>query len=286
MLTQPACLPCFSRQISQAARLVAHTAELQNRISNAAEMLLADLDMQLSPPENAVPIYELIARLAENSDPFAALKTASTGQALRLRPQAAAIIKNSVDPIATALRFAIAGNIMDYGALEKFDIDRSLAGCLNGLPAIDDSANLIADLAKAETVLYLADNCGELVFDGLLIETMGREVTVAVKERPVINDATLEDAAISGLPNCRVITNGTGCPGTPLASCSASFRAAFARADLIISKGQGNFETLSEVEAPIYFLLTVKCATVAEHLKEKTGNKVPALGDLVVLRNR
>ena len=117
---------------------------------------------------------------------------------------------------------------------------------------------------------------------------LARGLTLGGYGEPTLSPLLLEVLSLGHTYACTttLITNGTGCPGTPLASCSASFRAAFARADLIISKGQGNFETLSEVEAPIYFLLTVKCATVAEHLKEKTGNKVPALGDLVVLRNR
>jgi uncharacterized protein with ATP-grasp and redox domains len=122
----------------------------------------------------------------------------------------------------------------------------------------------------------------------LLIEILSQEVTVAVKAQPVINDATLADAKASGLPRtCRVITNGTACPGTPLSSCSPAFRAIFAQADLIISKGQGNFETLSEMQAPIYFLLTVKCETVAQHLKELTGEtqRPLVLGDLILLKN-
>ena len=140
-------------------------------------------------------------------------------------------------------------------------------------------------------VLYLADNCGEIVFDGLLIRELQRqgcEVTLAVRGTPIINDATMEDVKACGMDSlCRVIDNGTGCPGTPLADCSAVFQQAFAGADIILSKGMGNFETLSEVAAPIFFLFMVKCDRVVLHLREMINEKTPGdvkIGDMIFMQ--
>ncbi|MDH3394130.1 MAG: ARMT1-like domain-containing protein, partial [Desulfobulbaceae bacterium] len=137
------------------------------------------------------------------------------------------------------------------------------------------------------SILYLADNCGEIVFDSLLIEQLGpQKITLAVKERPIINDALITDTASCGLNNlCTVISNGTDCPGTPLAQCSEEFQDCFHNADLIISKGQGNFETLSESNAPLYFLLTVKCPVVVDHVNMLAGKSTRvSMGEMILLK--
>ncbi len=111
-----------------------------------------------------------------------------------------------------------------------------------------------------------------------------QKVVVAVKEKAIINDALYEDALECGLDKlCRIISNGTQCPGTPLSMCSREFQNLFQNADLIISKGQGNFETLSEVKAPVYFLLTVKCPVVGDHINQLSGRKVQT-GNMVLLK--
>ncbi len=254
--------------------------------SGDAEPLLAKLDLRLSPPENAVPIYDLIADLSGNSDPFAIIKRESNSVALKLLPRLRSLVSESDDPLRTAARLSIAGNIIDYGAQQNFDLTGTIAGCLNKKPAVDHFENFRERLARAEHILYLADNCGELVFDRIFIEQLSKPVTLAVKRRPIINDALYDDAVTCGLDRiCRLIDNGTGCPGTPLSACSPEFRAEFRAADLIISKGQGNFETLSEIAAPLFFLLLVKCPVVAKHAAAKAGLRPEdvRIGDLLIL---
>jgi uncharacterized protein with ATP-grasp and redox domains len=231
----------------------------------------------------------MIAEKSGCSDIFADLKDLSNRKALDLLPELVKKVEESNEPLRTAALLAIAGNIIDYGAHHDFDINTSIEKCLHTKPAIDDLEQLRRDLDKAGKILYLGDNCGEAAFDRLLIAQTGEEITYAVKERPIINDALKEDAATCGLGDlCRIISNGTDCPGTPLEKCSEEFREIFAEADLIISKGQGNFETLSEVSAPIYFLLMVKCEVVAEHVAELTGRQPGSIktGDLVLMKNR
>ncbi len=288
MRTELDCLVCLYRQALNTARLATDSEELQRRILSEAAALLPRLDPSLSPPENSIRLYRLIARLSENPDPYAKLKKTGNEHALRLRDRAQKSISAAHDPLYTAILFAIAGNIIDHGALHDFDLDETINECLRRTPAIDDYTQLKEDLKGAENILYLGDNCGEIVFDGLLIELLPGTVTLALKEKPIINDALPADARLCGLDKiCRIISNGTDCPGTPLNLCSGEFKAAMAKADLIISKGQGNFETLSHLKSgpPLYFLLTTKCPIVAQRAREMAGAAAEIVsGDTLLMR--
>lgn len=295
MQTTLDCLPCFLRQTLYAARLCSTDSRVQKRIVTGILPVLADVDFYRSPPENAVQIYHRIADLGGCLDPFAALKKESNDAALRLRPRLLAMIAAASDPLAATVKLAMAGNIIDYGAQQSFDVEQTIDNCLANEPWGGDLARFLDEVEQAGRILYLADNCGELVFDGLFIErlaAMGKEITLAVKEKPIINDALAADAEECGLDRyCSVITNGTGCPGTPLVRCSRILRETFFNADLIISKGQGNFETLAGTAGPIYYLLTVKCGVVAEQIarqadRSATTGERPGLGAMVLMKNR
>jgi len=287
------CLVCFIRQALSAARLSTKDPELHRRVLDQVGQMLAKVELTKTPPDNAVFLYRLIADITGNPDPFAELKKQSNDFALSIRGQVSEKIVAAQDSLQTALRFAACGNIIDYAAQHTFDATTAMADCENQPFAIDDYPRLVAEMEKnnAAKILYLADNCGEIVFDGLLIRELQRHgclVTLAVRGAPIINDATLEDVHACGMDSlCRIIGNGTGCPGTPLADCSTVFQQAFAEADIILSKGMGNFETLSEVAAPLFFLFMVKCDRVVIHLREmiarKTGGNVE-IGDMIFMQ--
>ncbi|MBU0730854.1 MAG: DUF89 family protein [Proteobacteria bacterium] len=282
------CFSCFRRQTEKTAILAGIEKNIFPFLLAEVEKIYKRFSSDLSPPEIAVHVYGLIAELSGNSDPYASLKMESTRQALNLMPFAQEKIKSAKDPLYASILHALAGNVIDYGSQHEFDIHQAFDTCLSNTPAINDYHGLKRDIHSARTILFLGDNCGEIVFDRLFIREMKKDVIFVVKEKPVINDATLSDARASGLESvCRVITNGTGCPGTPLAQCSEEFQQLFKDAELIISKGQGNFETLSEAKGPIYFLLTVKCNVVADHLmhlKKIPGTKIRT-GDMVIMKN-
>ena len=287
MQTALECLPCFLKQALYTARLSTDSEAQRKEIIDAVARLLPDLEMSRTPPENSILVYATIANLSSCRDPFAALKKQSNQQAMDLLPQLVSMLNQAQDPLLTALKLSIAGNIIDYGAHHDFNLDKALRECLVKEPAVNHYRQFIADLGRSKNILYLADNCGELVFDGLVLEQLGGKVTLAVKETPIINDALVTDVMDCGLDKvATIVSNGTGCPGTPLGICSEEFQKIFAQADLIISKGQGNFETLSETQAPIYFLLTVKCPIVAEHATEllTTTDKGIKNGDMVFMR--
>lgn len=284
MKTALECLPCLLRQTLHTARLATTDQKLQLAILNEVARLLPTLDHRLSPPENSVPVYNLIARLSKCPDPYQKIKKESNQMAIAICQNLTDTIKDQDDPLFAAIMFAIAGNIIDYGSRQNFDADKAIDNCLMTELALNDYQMLARDLGKAKRILYLADNCGEIAFDRLVIEQLPATTTLVVKDGPIINDALAEDARECGIDRiCRIIGNGTNCPGTPLDQCSDSLQKEFNRADIIISKGQGNFETLSETAGPIYFLLTIKCPVVADHIQELSGRPA-ANGDLVLFK--
>ncbi len=287
MKTTLDCLPCFLQQALKTAKLSTSSTDVQKNIMKRALKFLEGLDLEKTPPENAVGLYALIAEISVCPDPFAAIKEKSNNFALHLKSHISEKINQQKDPLQAALLFSIAGNIIDYGAIHSFDMEQTIHNALDHELAINDYSALEQDLKRAKKILYLADNSGELVFDAIVIEKLTQhEVIVAVKEKPIINDATIEDAHKCGLKKlCRIITNGTGCPGTPLTTCSKEFQKIFHEADLIISKGQGNFETLSDVNAPIYFLLTVKCPVIRDHIARTSGQDVQC-GQLLLMKGK
>ena len=296
MKTSVDCLACFMDQALRVARISTTDETVHLDVARAVATLLPQMEMSLTPPENSVAVYATIARITGCADPYLALKKASNDQALAILPDLLREVAQGEAPLLAAIRLAIAGNIIDYGAMRSFDVEATLARARIIPFVIDASRQLferVCRLPARSRVLYLADNCGEIVYDSLVIRClvdMGLEVIVAVKEGPIINDALFADALACGLDQySRIITNGTACPGTPLASCSVEFLHAFRGADLIFSKGQGNFETLSEVvaetEADIFFLLTVKCPVVGAHLAQLTGKRLdelPGQGEMVL----
>lgn len=292
MRTSLDCLVCFMKQARSIGRLAGTDLAAQRLLCNEAGRFIPAVDTSRSPPENAIALYEIFARILESDDPFAKAKQESNELALSLRDEIKERIAKADDPLRAAVRAAIGGNIIDHAAQHVFDAAQTMQDCFEREFVIDDYAALRQAVGKSgHKVLYLCDNCGEIVFDGLLIEQLQRcgcHVTAAVRGGPIINDAALADARASGVDRlCPVISSGIACPGTPLARCSAEFRAHFQTAELIISKGMGNFETLSETAAPLFFLFTVKCGQVARHLAERQGLHQGALtgsGEMVLLR--
>lgn len=267
------CYPCFMRQALSAARRSGAPEALQRQILLTTMDELSTLPADITPPRMAQAVHRQIRRLTKNSDPWRADKLEATRQALALYPELKERVGQSPDPLQTALRIAIAGNIIDSGVSEGYDLEATLERVLNQPFAINDPESFRSALAQSKAILYLADNVGETVFDRVLIETLDRPVTYAVKAAPIINDATREDATAAGLDELtEVIDNGSDAPGTLLDQCSGIFRERFEQADLIIAKGQGNYESLSDQPAPIFFLLQAKCGVIARNLGVTEGD--------------
>jgi len=273
------CIPCFFRQALDAARLATDDKQTHERVLRELLGMAKDLDMRQSPPVIGQKIHRLVRELVGTEDPYRDVKRRFNNEALRLYPKLRERVVKSEDPLETAIRLAIAGNIIDFGVnsqLRESELAMVIEDCLTA-----DSSDMELDsfrraISGSEDILYLADNAGEIIFDRLLIEQMPVEkVTVVVKGSPVINDATMEDALHAGLHRiAEVIENGSDAPGTILTSCSQSFRDRFEKADLIVAKGQGNYETLSDIDKNMFFILKVKCPVIAQHLGCDVGRMV------------
>jgi len=221
----------------------------------------------------------VIRQVTGKDDPYKEIKQKFNALALRLYPDLKRLIAGSAKPLETAVRLAIAGNIIDFGvssSLDVAEVERVIDDSLTTDWDTSQIEDFAAAVKEASRILYLCDNAGEIVFDRLLVEQLPCEkITCVVKSAPVINDATMEDAAVAGLTDIvEVIENGSDNPGTILATCSEDFYRRFEDADLVIAKGQGNYETLSDVDRNIFFILKVKCPVIARHLGCEVGTMI------------
>lgn len=270
MRTQLDCLPCFLRQALDAARQVTADEETQRAILHQVCHALPLVDVRRSPPAMSQQIHRIIRAVA-GDDPYRKRKDRMNRLGVALRERLRARVEAAPDPFTAALRLAIAANCIDFATRNNItprQITRQLEAAFDR-PLHGPMVALRRAAGRAKRILYLADNAGEIALDRLLIEQLPRgAATVAVRGRPVINDATRDDAAAVGIePWAGLIDNGSDAPGTLLADCSPAFREAFSRADLIFAKGQGNYESLAGTRGhPIYFLLIPKCPLVARHI--------------------
>jgi hypothetical protein len=275
MNTALECIPCFVRQTLDAARMSSDDPAVHEQILREVLGWMSEMDLSLSPPAFAQRIHRRLRERTGMEDPYREEKKKHNDMALQLLPALRGQVRASDDPLITAAHLAIAGNIIDLGAksgLRDEDVMEALQHAAEK-PLEGDIEAFRTEAAKAKRILYLADNCGEIVFDTLLIEQLGPErVVVAVRGRPIINDATPAEAREAGLDRIvPIIGNGSDAPGTVLKDCSDEFRNAFESADLIVSKGQGNFETLCGCRKNIFFLLKVKCPVVAASAGKPVG---------------
>jgi len=267
MKTYLDCIPCFFRQALFAARLVLNDEKEIKQVLDRIGMILPEILPDNSPPETGRKIYGIVREFTGVEDPFKALKEQSITQALQLYPDLRRAVQQAHDPLAMAVRMAIAGNVIDFGANPDFEMQRDIRAAIDTDPAINHYSIFSKKVAAAKTILYLGDNAGETVFDKILIETMAKPVVYAVRGAPVINDATIEDAQRSNLDDVAdLLSSGCNAPGFLLDRCSEEFIEHFKNADLIISKGQGNWECLSNERRPIFYLLKAKCPVISREL--------------------
>ena len=274
------CIPCFVRQALGAARLISPDPAVHEKIIRELLSWTSKLDMNQSPPAMGQRIHRRLREITGVKDPYRAAKDHQNRLAMDLLPEMKAKVESSSDPLTAAVSLAIAGNAIDMGVnsdLLDSSLRKSIRHALT-IPLIGDRSQFFQDVHRAEHILYLTDNAGEIVFDGLLIEKLEpARVTVAVRGAPVINDATLADAWDLGLQEIvELMDNGSDAPGTLLDDCSDKFKQRFMEADLILAKGQGNFETLSGDPRPIVFLFQAKCPVIATHAQVPLGTHVIA----------
>lgn len=275
MRTYLDCIPCFFNQALRAGRIATGDEKKLKKLLDEIGTMLSDIPLESTPPETGLLIYKKVREITGSFDPYRELKRESTEKALALYPAVKRMVETSDDKLLTAIRVAIAGNVIDFGVHSNFDIEAELAEVLKKDFAIFDYDDFKDCLAHTDEVLYIGDNAGESVFDRILIEELKKPVTYVVRAIPVINDVTYEDAIQAGIDKvASIMSSGTHAPGTVLETCSAEFKEIYRNAKFIISKGQGNYEGLSEEKRPIFFLLKAKCWVIADDIGVNEGDIV------------
>ena len=267
MKTYLKCIPCFVKQALRVGEMTFNNEQDIKALMDKIGCRIKDIDMENTPPEIAVMIYDELHKITGIADPYKKEKAEHIAEAKRLYPKLKEKLSQSDNPLLMAIRVAIAGNVMDLGMDKQFNIENDLKHILNRDFAICDYDAFKEILIKSEHILYLGDNSGESVFDKILIEALGKPVTYVVRGKAIINDVTYADAIASGLDEvAEIISSGTPAPATILDLCNDEFIERFNKASMIISKGQGNYEGLSETDRPVFFLLKAKCPVIADDI--------------------
>ena len=279
MKSCPECLTCIFKQAISTSKIASEDPKVHETVVRKLAARVAAMNLETDTPAAVSQhVYEIVHEVSGVYDPYAEVKRKTNRQAKELLPTLERLVFSSGDSLKSAVHIAVAGNVIDLGINHELDVNRDVLPVAEQEFAIDDIEPFRRDIRPGVKILYLADNSGEIVFDRVLVEELierGANVTFAVKSGPIINDVTMEDAEFTGITDItKVIETGSAHIGIRWESCSGEFRNTFISADVIISKGHGNFETLSEMEGNIYFILKAKCECVARELGVDPGSIV------------
>jgi len=274
------CFPCFLRQALEAGRIAGADEGTQREVLERVMETLLDLSSEETPPQIGSMIHDVIRKATDNSDPYREIKRRHNEQALGMEEELAGFIAGSVSPLSDALKLAAAGNLIDMGPERMWKDMRDIFRDFTRKDSSHfDCQSFETALRGAGTLLYVGDNAGEIVLDKILIGVLLREtdldITYVVRGSPVINDATMDDARFVGMTDLvRVIDTGAAFPGVVPEASSEEFLGRYETADLILAKGQGNYESLSEENKNIFFLLQAKCPVIAAKIGCGVGDMV------------
>jgi damage-control phosphatase, subfamily I len=273
------CVCCIINQSKRVCEHIQADEKLTETILSEITEMSKSFNFSQNPPQNATPVYQKMAQLALKHDLYDEVKCNSTQKAKSLLPQLKEKIKYSENPLLTATKVAVAGNVIDLAAAVTFDLDEELKKIFKSEFSCNDFLILKQKLKSAKTLLYLGDNVGEHIFDYLYIETLQKLypqliITYAVRGEPIINDVTLKEAKEAGFDSlCHLLDSGVDTPGFQYDRATVHAQKLFDNADFIISKGMGNYECLTPYPRKnIAFLLKVKCSVVASSLNQNIGD--------------
>jgi uncharacterized protein with ATP-grasp and redox domains len=271
----PECIVCLFRLGLRAARAATNDEDLQREVLTRLAAEIPAVPEGSISPEIGRRVQRIVRQVTGEADPFLQAKRRSNEIALAHLPRLRRRVETAADPLLEAIRLAVAGNVIDLAVGSEYDLEGAIEESLEAPFGIFDYEPFGLALDRARRVLYLGDNAGEIVFDRLLVEELlrrGKEVCFAVRGGPAINDATADDARQAGLEEIvEVIDTGTDLPSILLSEMSPRFLERYFGADLVISKGQGNYEGLSDEPGPVACLLKAKCAPVARNLGVDRG---------------
>ena len=281
MTIQQECIGCIAAQSRRVCDAIHADEALRSKITSYVDGALQSADFTQSPPVVAAPLYEEMARIAHKEDLYDIQKAHAAAQAREYLPYLRDMIERSDNTLLALLKTAVVGNVIDLASEVSFDLHEAIHSVFDTPFAHDDSDRLRSALENARTLLYIGDNAGEHVFDALAIETLhslypGLKITYMVRGNPIINDVTAKEARDAGIDKlCTVLDSGVPTPGFVYGLANPSAQKAFDTADLILSKGMGNYECMTpQRRGGICFLLKVKCSVVAASLGRQIGDIV------------
>jgi len=254
------CIVCRMRQALDICKFVNADENQRQEVLNKVMDFLIHRDIYEPSGEIGFLIHNEVKRILDLEDPYRIVKEESIRKALAIYPRLKELVSESENSLRRATEICIAGNVIDFAPSNSHDIEAAVNEVISSKKNHFDWTTFVKTLDEASSILFLGDNAGETVFDRVLIEEIGKPVKYAVKSEPVINDTILEDAIASGLDQVtELIENGSPMSGTVLPRCSDEFIDLYTNAEMVISKGQANFETLVDEKRRIFFLFKVKC---------------------------
>jgi uncharacterized protein with ATP-grasp and redox domains len=272
------CLECLVKQGLNTIRLVTSDEKIQRNVLDRIAERIPQCDLNLSPAFISKFVYDIVSEVTGLRDPYQENKKQTNEEALNLLPKLEKFVREAADPLIAALHIAVAGNIIDLGIGHEFDLENDVVRILNSKFIIDDTDDFKRELIAGRKLMYIGDNSGEIVFDRIFVQELLKyklDILFVVKSGPVINDATLEDARVAGITDIvPVIGTGSDDIGINFDRASEEFLKAFNTTDLVLAKGQGNFETLEGSPQNTFFLLKTKCNVIARELGVKNGEIV------------
>ena len=269
------CIPCLFAQAQRAAKMASDSAEVQQKVLDLSSEILENHEAFENAPHLAQAIYEAVKSQTKEEDPFIKIKEKDIEVAKSLVPVLKDFILSSDDPIYAVLKVGAVGNNLDSAIVRNIDIKEKINEELNTTFKVCDIDIFKEKLKSAKTVLIVGDNSGEAVFDGVFMDNFPNiSFYYAVRSAPIINDVTLKEIPLINIDKkIKVFASGSRAPGSVLSQCSNEFKELLKTADIVISKGQGNFESLSEVKN-IFFLLKAKCPVIASRFNVEAGSYI------------
>ena len=279
MLIDEACVSCIINQSVKVSDAINADKLLKQELTSTVEDMSRDFSFEQNPPEIAAYVYEKMADIANKKDLYAEVKALSITKALSFVPLLKEKLKNRENKLLTATKIAVAGNVIDLAAAVEFDLEEELVKIFDTAFAHNDFDTLKECLESAKNVVVLGDNVGEHIFDYMFVETLKEPYPNAVyhyfvRGNPIINDVTILEAKEAGFDElCHLVDSGVNTPGFAYSRATKEAQELFDSADLVISKGMGNYECLSPSHREkICFLLKVKCGVVANSLDKEIGD--------------
>ena len=282
MRTHLECIPCFIKQSLEAARMATDEEKIHIKVLQEVMKHLQNVSLTDSPPKLSREVHNIIREITGIKDPYKKVKDKSNEISKKKYSYLKKIVNESNDHLLMAIKLSIVGNVIDFGTINRFNVNTMINKAIKEDFDANSYLHFKNTLEKSKTILFLADNAGEIFYDKILIEEIAKknkDITYVVKTNPIINDSLVEDAKFAGIDKLAKLVEWDigqklSSPGIVLSYASEEFLEIFKSSDMVLSKGQGNYEGLSNANRDVFFMLVVKCPLVARDICEEVGKLI------------